>query len=219
MANADVHRQNRPKQVVRWILIVGVLFLAVSVHQFKGGLNGAVPRAVHADVAETTGQKDDAGAREAFLAAYKVFMHPRCMNCHPSGDIPLQGEDSHPHAQSVKRGPDGRGKYGMKCGACHQLTNLPGANMPPGVPKWHLPPPAMRMTFEGKSPGDLCRQLKNPRLNGGKTVDGAIEHLEADPLVLWGWAPGDGRRTPPLSHAEFVQKMREWVNKGAACPE
>jgi hypothetical protein len=165
-------------------------------------------------------QKDNPGARAAFLAAYKVFMDPRCMHCHPAGDAPLQGDDSHPHAQNVKRGPDGGGKYGVKCGACHQTTNLPGSNMPPGVSsKWHMPPPNMRMVFEGKSPGALCRQLKDRRLNGGKTIEGAIEHLEADPLVLWGWAPGDGRSTPPLSHAEFVQKMRDWVHKGAACPQ
>src|SRR5262245_7592385 len=68
----------------------------------------------------------------AFLEAYKVFMHPRCMNCHPAGDAPLQGDDSHPHAQLVTRGPDGKGKYAMKCSACHQDHNLPGENMPPG---------------------------------------------------------------------------------------
>jgi hypothetical protein len=190
-------------QVIKGMVVVGVL-LFVAVAENIGA----------------AGQKDDAGAREAFMAAYKVFMHQRCMHCHPAGDIPLQGDDSHPHAQGVKRGPEGLGKYGMKCSACHQETNLPGANMPPGVPKWHMPPPTMRMVFEGKSPGDLCRQLKDLRQNGGrKTIEAAIEHLEADPLVLWGWAPGDGRSTPPLSHAEFVQKMRSWVNKGAACPE
>src|SRR2546426_5000731 len=54
--------------------------------------------------------KDDAGARAAFLDVYKVLMHPRCMNCHPSGDSPLQGDDSHAHVQNVKRGQDGKGK-------------------------------------------------------------------------------------------------------------
>src|SRR5262249_5833143 len=142
------------------------------------------------------------------------------MYCHPAGDIPLQGDDSHPHTQGVKRGSDGGGKYGLKCGACHQTANLPGANMPPGVSsQWHMPPANMRMVFEGRSAGALCQQLKNRRLNGGKTLAGAIEHLEGDPLVLWGWAPGDGRSTPPLSHAEFVQKMKEWVSKGGACPQ
>lgn len=162
---------------------------------------------------------DDAGAREAFRAAYPVLMHPRCMNCHPAGDAPLQGDDSHVHMQLVKRGPTGHGKYGMKCSACHQDRNLPGANMPPGVSEgWHMPLPSMRLVFEGKSAGDLCRQLKDPRRNGGKTLSGVIDHLET-PLVLWGWSPGDGRSSPRLSHAEFVRKMHEWVDKGAACPE
>ncbi|HEX9129149.1 MAG TPA: hypothetical protein VF850_08315 [Gemmatimonadaceae bacterium] len=31
-------------------------------------------------------------AREAFRAAYTVLMHPRCMNCHPAGQAPLQGK-------------------------------------------------------------------------------------------------------------------------------
>ena len=184
------------------LMILGVLLLTPRVN-----------------AAQATSRRDDEGARAAFLSAYKVFMNPRCMNCHPAGDVPLQGEDSHPHAQSVKRGPAGHGKYGMKCNACHQTTNLAGLNMPPGVATWHLPPPKMRMTFQGKTPGELCRQLKHRRQNGGKNVAGAIEHLEADPLVLWGWSPGEGRSTPPLSHTEFVQQMREWVNKGAACPE
>lgn len=165
------------------------------------------------------GATDDAGARAAFLAGYQVLMHPRCMNCHPVSDAPLQGDDSRPHVQSVKRGEDGRGKYGMKCGACHQHTNLPGANMPPGVPsEWHMPSRAMPLVFEGTSADKLCRQLKDMRRSGGRTVEKSIEHLETDPLVLWAWAPGDGRTSPPMSHAEFVKTMKEWVHKGAACP-
>src|ERR1051325_6482790 len=90
-------------------------------------------------------QSDEAESRAAFLAAYPVFMHPRCMNCHPKGDAPLQGEDSHIHAQNVQRGPDGKGLFAMKCGNCHQDKNLPGADMPPGHPEWHLPPASTRM--------------------------------------------------------------------------
>src|SRR4026208_1751619 len=60
---------------------------------------------------------------EAFKEAYKVLRHPRCMNCHPSGDAPLQGDDSHIHAQNVTRGPDGKGLYAMKCSNCHQTAN------------------------------------------------------------------------------------------------
>src|SRR4051794_20188953 len=61
------------------------------------------------------GETPDAiASRDAFLAAYPVFMHPRCQNCHPVGDVPLVGEDSHPHLQNVQRGPDGKGKYALK---------------------------------------------------------------------------------------------------------
>src|ERR1700680_1519481 len=41
----------------------------------------------------------------------------------------------------VAHGNDGHGIYGMRCDTCHQITNLPGAHMPPGNPKWGLPAP------------------------------------------------------------------------------
>ena len=163
--------------------------------------------------------KDDAGARAAFLDVYKVLMHPRCMNCHPSGDAPLQGDDSHVHAQNVKRGEDGKGKYALKCTNCHQDANLAGENMPPGNPTWHLPRKDLPLIFQGKSTRELADQLKDPRRNGGKTFEQLLEHVAHDKLVLWGWEPGDGRTKPPLSHDEFVKRFREWVEKGAASPE
>jgi hypothetical protein len=102
---------------------------------------------------------------------------------------------------------------------CHQLANLPGRDMPPGNPDWHLPPPAMKMVFQGKSPRELARQLKDPNRNGHKTLDEILHHVAEDTLVLAGWNPGDGRTKPPLSHDEFVRTMREWVDKGAVEPE
>jgi hypothetical protein len=164
-------------------------------------------------------RSEQQASRAAFLAAYKVFMHPRCMNCHPTGDVPLQGDDSHPHTQHVQRGNDGKGKYALKCANCHQDANVPGENMPPGNPNWHLPPPEMRMVFQGKSAAELARQLKDPKQNGGKTLEQLLHHVSEDKLVLGGWDPGDGRTKPPLSHAEFAAKMREWIEKGAAIPE
>ena len=162
---------------------------------------------------------DEARSRSAFLAAYPVFMHPRCLNCHPSGDVPLQGDDSHPHAQNVKRGPEGKGLYALKCANCHQYSNLPGLNMPPGNPNWHMLPPTMKMVFQGKTPAELARQLKDPTQNGGRSLEQLLRHVSEDKLVLGGWSPGDGRTKPPISHAEFASKMREWIGKGAAIPE
>jgi len=175
--------------------------------------------APEATAAEVAAPKDEAASRAAFLEAYKVLMHPRCMNCHPVGDVPLQGDDSRLHPMNVQRGPEGKGKYALKCANCHQDENLPGANMPPGNPNWHLPPPEMPMVFEGQSPGELARQLKDPKLNGGKTLEEILHHVAEDSLVLWGWDPGEGRPKPPLSHDQFVEKMRSWIENGAAEPE
>lgn len=160
-----------------------------------------------------------AASRAAFRAVYAVLMSPRCMNCHPAGSAPLQGDDSHVHAQGVKRGPDGKGLYALKCAACHQGANLPGQNMPPGNPRWHLPSAAMPLVFQGLSPRELALQLKDPRRNGGKTLDQLVEHVSHDGLVLGAWEPGDGRTLPPLPHAEFAARFKEWVDKGAAVPE
>ncbi|MGD0545198.1 MAG: hypothetical protein ABSB65_12375 [Candidatus Acidiferrales bacterium] len=162
---------------------------------------------------------DSAAAKAAFQRAYSVFVSPRCQNCHPVGDAPLQGDDSHVHAQYVKRGPDGHGVYGMTCHTCHQDANLPGANMPPGNPKWGLPPPKMKMVFVGKTAGELCRQLKDPKQNGGRTIAQIITHVSSDDLVGWGWNPGDGRTLPPLSRPDFAAAMQEWADNGAACPD
>jgi hypothetical protein len=162
---------------------------------------------------------DAAASREAFLQVYKVFTSPRCQNCHPSGDSPLQGEDSHPHLQNVKRGQDGRGVYGMRCDTCHQATNLRGDHMPPGNPKWSLPAPAHKMVFVGRTPAELCRQLKDPRQTGGRSLQQLLEHLSSDELVAWGWNPGDGRALPPLSRKDTVSQMKVWIDGGAACPE
>jgi hypothetical protein len=162
---------------------------------------------------------DDVLARAAFLAAVPVFLHPRCLNCHSTGDYPRQGDDGHIHIQNVRRGPKGLGLYAQKCSSCHQQQNTAGLNMPPGAPGWHLPPPATPMIWEGKTPNQICSQLKDPKQNGGLSVAGIVEHVTNAKLVLWGWEPGEGRTTPPLSHTEFAQKMTEWARAGAACPE
>jgi hypothetical protein len=195
--------------------VCGLVTAAAAAH----GVLGAPHKETTPPLARAADAKDETASREAFLAAYKVFMSPRCMNCHPAGDAPLQGDDSHIHSQNVQRGPDGKGKFALKCANCHQDANLPGENMPPGNPNWHLPPPETRMVFQGKSPAELARALKDPKLNGGKTLEQLLKHVTEDKLVLAGWDPGDGRAKPPLTHEEFAQKMREWIEKGAAVPE
>jgi hypothetical protein len=164
-------------------------------------------------------QRNDARARELFVSIIPVLKHPRCLNCHSTGDFPRQGDDGRIHIQNVRRGPDGHGKYGQKCSACHQEQNVAGLNMPPGAPNWHLPPANMPMIWEGRTPGQICRQIKDPKQNNGKSVAQIIEHVTADKLVMWGWNPGDGRTLPPMDHDEFARRFQEWFRLGASCPE
>lgn len=155
----------------------------------------------------------------AFSVVASVLTSPRCLNCHVSGDTPLQNDAGTSHNMNVKRGPDGRGTPAMHCTNCHQDQNSQQLHAPPGRPDWHMPPPEMRMAWQGLSIGDLCRILKNPATNGGKSNQQLLEHVRDEPLVNWGWNPGPGRSVPPISHEEFVAVFTEWVQTGAYCPE
>lgn len=162
--------------------------------------------------------RDSVESIAAFKSVYKVLMSPRCMNCHPAGDVPLQGDDSHLHTMAPKRGVEGKGVYAMKCSNCHQETNTPGLHTPPGNPNWHLPPANMKMVFEGKTANQLAKQLVDPNQNGHKDMKKLIEHAD-DGLVLAGWNPGEGRTLPPMSHAEFKKAWLTWLKKGAYAPK
>jgi len=164
-------------------------------------------------------QRNDAAAAAAFEAIVPVLRQPRCMNCHSKGDFPRQGDDGHQHAMNVRRGPAGMGVTAQKCSTCHQDHNLVGLNLPPGAPDWHLPPPATPMIWEGLTNRQLCELFKDRRQNGNRNVAQIVEHMNT-PLVIWGWAPGEGR-TPitAMSHAEFLAKVKEWAENGGTCPK
>lgn len=125
-----------------------------------------------------------------FTEAGKVLTHPRCVNCHPAGDRPLQGEDGHPHVPHVRRGDGGIGVAGLRCAACHQAANFEAAGVP-GHPEWHLAP--IEMAWQGRSLGAICAQIKDPARNGELDMAGLVEHMAHDSLVGWGWTPGAGR--------------------------
>jgi len=173
----------------------------------------------HAEPAPTAPARPDPIA--SFEMVRGVLQSPRCVNCHPAGDQPLQGDDSHVHQQFVVRGADGRGAAGQACTTCHAAANPPasyGAHQPPGVSTgWRLPPPETRMVFAGLSTSALCEQLKDPKRNGGKDLAALLHHVSADPLVLWGWSPGFGRAPVAISHDDFVRAFKAWADAGAPC--
>ncbi len=160
-------------------------------------------------------------SRALFTEAAKVIMSPRCMNCHPSGDRPTQGNDKHVHLPPVIRGDGGGGVPGNTCAACHKDANYTLHERAsylsiPGNARWALAP--IEMAWEGKSIGEICLQLKDPKRNGGRTLVLLHRHAASDDLIAWGWDPGLGRDSAPGTQELFGQLIKAWIDSGAQCP-
>jgi hypothetical protein len=157
-----------------------------------------------------------ASGKAGFATLYKVLQHPRCLNCHPSGNAPLQYDESRPHGMNITRRSEANG---VSCATCHRDKNGDRPGQPPGAPNWHLPPVDAPMIFQGRTPRQLCEQLKDPKQTGNRDVARLVEHVAHDDLVGWGWAPGPGRTAVPIPRADVVAAMQAWADAGAPCPE
>jgi hypothetical protein len=73
------------------------------------------------------------------------------------------------------------------------------------------------MIWEGLTDHQLCGLFKDPKMDGHRTPEQIVEHMHT-PLVLWGWSPGEGRTPVPTPQRDFLAKIQEWAEKGAACP-
>lgn len=165
----------------------------------------------------------DAKARSValFLEAGRVIAHPRCVNCHPVADRPLQGNAGRPHQPAVFATESGIGSASMPCSSCHGQANftLVGTRVGsmPGNPAWRLAP--REMAWQGKSLAAICRQIKDISRNGGRDSAALIEHSGHDGLVAWGWDPGAGREPAPGSQETFGLLVKAWIETGAECPD
>src|SRR5579872_5187424 len=157
-----------------------------------------------------------------FSEAAKVITSPRCMNCHPAGEHPLQGDDSHEHQPVAFRGDADDGVPGLVCQTCHSDRNVTLMSREaryrsiPGHARWMLAP--KEMAWQGKSLHDICQQLKDPARNGGRSLTLLHEHLAKDDLVAWAWKPGEGRKPAPGSQEELGALVQAWIDTGAVCP-
>ena len=195
---------------------LAAVFLGACGHSPNGAVNAPADTDLRAPERFGSIVDRDERARALFVEASRVLVHPRCVNCHPSGDSPAQGDDGRVHDPPVSRGDDDRGVWAMRCTSCHQDTNLVLARVP-GAPSWHLAP--RPMAWVGHTPGAICEQMKDPARNGGKTLAAIVEHATHDPLVGWAWTPGSGRAAPPGSQERFGALIAAWANDGAACPQ
>lgn len=150
-----------------------------------------------------------------FVEVSRVLTHARCVNCHPPDDMPRQGESHALHDQPVLRGATDRGIPALGCDSCHQDRNAELARIP-GAPDWHLAPRSM--VWLGKSPAEICAQLKDPARNGGRTLAQIQEHVAHDKLVGWGWRPGADRAPAPGTQEQLGALFQVWVDTGAGCP-
>jgi hypothetical protein len=156
-----------------------------------------------------------ADSAAAWTKIATVLQHPRCLNCHQLSS-PLQGDSRRQHIPHAVRGSDSHGVGPMRCGNCHNDAGNNLTSRTPGGPHWSLAP--VSMLWQGLSSRDLCRMIKDPSRNGRRSPQDLIEHMEKEPLVLWGWDPGPGLQPVPIPHAQFVGLMKTWVAGGPACP-
>jgi hypothetical protein len=150
-----------------------------------------------------------------FTELGKVLTNPRCVNCHPAGDRPRQGDSRRLHQPPVERGADGLGLESMRCNMCHQSANFDPGRMP-GHPEWHLAP--REMAWEGKTLSEICLQIKDPARNGNRPLQELVHHIGSDTLVGWAWVPGFGRQPAPGTQKEAGALVEAWVKTGAVCP-
>jgi hypothetical protein len=166
---------------------------------------------------------DRAAGLQAFAQMQRVLEHPRCLNCHVP-DSPLQGIEKRIHYPAVQRGVDGRGVAPMQCSTCHSIQNGVLLHSPPGLEAegksaWRMPPAKAKMNWVGLDTSALCKAIRNPKENNGKSLAELEKHMLTDHLVLWGWHPGPGRELPPLDKAAFDNQVSTWIRNGAPCDE
>ena len=170
---------------------------------------------------KTTADTDREKSLAGFDKMMEVLMHKRCVNCHPAGDRPHQGEDSHVHNFNVQRGASNFGAPGFNCNTCHHEENNDMAGIP-GAPEWSLAP--KKMAWEGLSRVEIARSMMNPEINGGRDLEHLVEHLTEHELVLWAWNPGldnegNPREKPPVSKEDYIAAVKQWAEHGAVIPE
>lgn len=156
-----------------------------------------------------------------FTEAARVIQSPRCLNCHPVDRSPTQGDDLHAHVPPIRANDEGHGPPGLPCSTCHLAqtspTNVASIQSIPGHPHWALAPHSM--SWQHVSTGDICRQVKDPARNGGRSLEKIHEHMAKDSLVGWAWHPGEGRTPAPGTQKAFGDLVAAWIETGAACPQ
>lgn len=161
---------------------------------------------------------------EAWARIYEVTSHPRCSNCHvgpenrPMWSGPSYGK-ARPHGMNINAGESRFGAEYITCDTCHTNSDTPNTqpHAAPRVPMtWQLAP--VEAEWFGKSTEEICNQLRDPDLNGGRSFVELAEHLDHDVILHWAWAPGGGRQPAPYTLQEHVNDVLTWGTADMPCP-
>lgn len=166
---------------------------------------------------------------EAWSRIFEVTSHPRCSNCHtgesdrPMWSGPSYGEPRQ-HGMNIQAGESRMGVETLQCSTCHTTKdeNWDNANaMAHAAPRvataWALAP--VEAHWFGQTSEDICAQLRDPELNGGRDMLALAEHLDHDLILHWAWEPGGDREAAPYSLQEHVDDILEWGVAGMPCPQ
>lgn len=155
---------------------------------------------------------------------YEVASHPRCSNCHvgpsarPMWSGPSYGR-TRPHGMNVNAGLSRMGAETVPCSTCHAINEIGGNTAPHMAPQvasdWRLAPE--EAYWFGKSSVEICAQLRDPDLNGGRSHVDIAAHLDHDVILHWAWNPGGGREPAPYSLQEHVNDILAWGAAGMPC--
>ncbi len=171
----------------------------------------------------------EAEGLEAWARIYEVASHPRCSNCHTGeSDHPMWSGPSYgqarPHGMNIRAGESRMGVEYIPCQACHTTMSEDWENanaMPHTAPRvpmfWQLAP--VEADWFGRSSIEICEQLRDPELNGGRDTMALAEHLDHDLILHWAWNPGGNREPAPYSLQEHVDDILIWGVAGMPCPE
>ncbi|WCR00555.1 hypothetical protein [Paracoccus aestuarii] len=190
------------------------------------GAEGVMPSVVAPPVAGSVSRDDGLAAWDR---AWQVMSHPRCANCHVGDDHrPMwSGPDyprTTPHGMNISAGDSRMGIETLPCATCHITASTLESDprqAPNAMVDWHLPP--VEMAWFGLTSGQVCRQLRDPAMNGGRDWVQIAEHLQEDAshggFVAWGFAPGGGREPAPFGLQAHIDDVLRWGAAEQPCPE